>query len=63
MPQHSSRDSVARALRDCLISPNEQDSNGEPATIVDALYEVARGLQAIAKQLERMHPADGGEKS
>lgn len=49
-------ENIARAITGTLISPNETDSNLEPANVVDGLYAVARGLQHIAEALER-----GGE--
>jgi len=39
---------TAAAIRDALVSPNEADSNGEPANVVDGLYRVARSLSSIS---------------
>jgi hypothetical protein len=35
-------DKVATALRATLISPNEFDTNGEAANVVDGLFAIAR---------------------
>ena len=43
---------VAQALRETLISPNECDSNLEPANVVDGLFAIARALVAVAKAIE-----------
>lgn len=43
---------MAEALKNCLISPNESDSNFEPANVVDGLFAIARSLQRIADQLQ-----------
>jgi hypothetical protein len=40
------------ALRETLISPNECDSNLEPANVVDGLFALARALMAVAKAIE-----------
>lgn len=45
-------------LRDCLISPNEADSNLEPANVVDGLYAIARALRAVAKAIEELGTND-----
>jgi hypothetical protein len=44
---------VANALRETLISPNESDSNLEPANVVDGLFAIARALVAVAQAIER----------
>jgi hypothetical protein len=31
-----------------LVSPNELDSNGEPANVVDGLYAIARAINRLA---------------
>ncbi len=45
-------DELAEAVRATLTSPNEWDSNGEPANIVDAVAAAGRdiraGLEALA---------------
>ncbi len=47
---------IAEAVLATLISPNESDRNGESANVVDGLFAIARGLQAIARNLERLGP-------
>lgn len=44
---------IADAMHFCLISPNEADSNGEAANIVDALAKIGRGLYAVARAIDR----------
>jgi hypothetical protein len=39
---------LGKAVRDVFISPNECDSNGESANIVDGLYAVARAIRSVA---------------
>ncbi len=45
-------DELAEAVRAVLVSPNEWDSNGEPANVVDAIASAGRdiraGLEALA---------------
>jgi hypothetical protein len=43
---------IAEALSNTLISPNEADSNFEPANVVDGLYAIARGLHHVARAVE-----------
>jgi hypothetical protein len=43
---------VAEAIVETLISPNEADRNMEAANVVDALFAIARGLNAIAVSIE-----------
>ena len=43
---------TAEAIAEALISPNVQDSNFEPANVVDVLQRVANGLGAIAVAIE-----------
>jgi hypothetical protein len=43
---------LGEALRETLISPNECDSNLEPANLVDGLFAIARALMAVAKAIE-----------
>ena len=40
------------ALYDVFVSPNEADSNMEPANMVDGLFAIARALHRIGKCLE-----------
>jgi hypothetical protein len=44
-------DALAKALLETLISPNEADSNLEPANVVDGLFAIARSLNRIADAL------------
>ena len=39
---------TGNAIRGALISPNESDSNGEPANVVDGLFAVARAISDLA---------------
>ena len=39
---------VAEAIWQTLRSPNESDSNSEPANIVDGLFAIARALDRLA---------------
>lgn len=43
---------LTEAIRATLISPNETDSNLEPANVVDGLYAIARALNRIAEAIE-----------
>jgi len=45
--------SLANTIAYTLTSPNECDSNGEVANVVDGLFAIARGLHRIADCLER----------
>lgn len=45
-----------KVLESCLVSPNECDSNGEPANVVDGLFAIAEALHDVADVL-------GGGKS
>jgi hypothetical protein len=49
---------VADALARTLISPNEADSNLEPANVVDGLFAIARALGRIATALEAQAKLD-----
>jgi hypothetical protein len=39
---------VAGAIGYALVSPNEGDSNGEPANVVDGLFAIARAVDGLA---------------
>lgn len=43
---------IAESIRDVGISPNEADTNGEPANLVDGLFFMGRQLRRIADALE-----------
>ena len=53
------------AIRDSCISPNETDSNLEPANVVDGLFSIARAIDRLAAAIDngstRHAPVDGGE--
>ena len=38
---------ISEALRAALISPNESDSNGEAANIVDGLFAIVRAIEVL----------------
>ena len=47
---------IADAVQDIasrLCSPNEQDSNGETANVVDGLFAIARAIERLAKAIEK----------
>ena len=52
---------VADAIKYSLVSPNEGDSNGEPANMVDAIFAHARmtrtGLNNVADALRELAAA------
>jgi hypothetical protein len=48
MRQSRAGDVVAEALHAVLVSPNEADSNLEPANVVDGLFAIARAIRALA---------------
>jgi hypothetical protein len=48
MPTERTRDALASALRDALISPNVSDRNLEPANVVDVLKMIADALSGLA---------------
>jgi hypothetical protein len=50
------KDRDQSALRDCLISPNEGDRNGEAANVVDGLFAIARALDRLASAVEEKEP-------
>jgi hypothetical protein len=39
---------TSKALLETLISPNEVDSNLEPANVVDGLFAIARAIEHLA---------------
>lgn len=43
---------LARAICDTLMTPNEEDRNGEPANVVDGLFAIARSLDRLARAVE-----------
>ena len=42
----------AQALWGTLQSPNESDTNGEPANVVDGLYSISRAIHHLARAIE-----------
>lgn len=38
-----------------LISPNEADTNGEPANVVDGLFAIARAIDGLAAAMRGEH--------
>jgi hypothetical protein len=52
------RTDTGNALRATLISPNEADSNGEPANVADGLFAIARSIDHLAAAVTRI--AHGG---
>jgi len=48
----SAEDQIGKAIVRVLESPNEHDSNLEPANVVDGLYCIARALERIAVAIE-----------
>jgi hypothetical protein len=50
-------DQVAKALRQTLVSPNEYDSKGEAANVVDGLFAIARALNRVAKAIDGIKAA------
>jgi hypothetical protein len=57
MPKQQANE-LADVLREVLVSPNETDSNYEPANLVDVVAQAGRdvraGLEAVAVQLGRL---------
>lgn len=49
---------LATAVRETLISPNEQDSNLEAANVVDALFAISRSLDRVASALRSLGNGD-----
>jgi hypothetical protein len=52
MPNVKPKPDVADALQSTLISPNEADSNSEPANVVDGLFAIARAIDHLADAIE-----------
>lgn len=47
-PRLLDTDPPTMAIAAALISPNEADSNGEPANVVDGLFAIARAIGDLA---------------
>lgn len=43
---------VGEALLEAFISPNETDSNLEPANVVDGLFAIARAVDRLAEAIK-----------
>jgi hypothetical protein len=54
-------DPPAVAIAAGLISPNETDSNGEPANVVDGLFAIARAIDRLADAATRIAYGGVGE--
>jgi len=46
--------SIGDKIKECLISPNESDSNLEPANVVDGLFAIARAIAKLANVMSTM---------
>jgi hypothetical protein len=46
------------AIRDVGVSPNERDSNLEPANLVDGLFAIARAIDGLTHAVHRLGNAD-----
>jgi hypothetical protein len=46
---------TSQVLMECLVSPNESDSNLEPANVVDGLFAIARALRAVAEAIHDLN--------
>jgi hypothetical protein len=49
---------LADVIWETLRSPNESDSNGEPANVVDGLFAIARAIHHLARATEGVHTPD-----
>lgn len=54
----SNKKTIADVLEYVLVSPNETDSNLEPANVVDGLFAIARALGRVANALEKLGTAN-----
>ena len=45
-----------------FTSPNESDSNGENANLVDGLFAISRSLREVAKSIDRLGTNDATTK-
>jgi hypothetical protein len=61
MPEPYNPGAVARAITAALISPNEADSNGEPANVVDGLFAIARAIAYLADRVGEAPAAACGQ--
>ena len=49
-------DSPTMAIARAFITPNETDSNGEPANVVDGLFAIARSIGDLAAAVRESAP-------
>jgi len=45
---------LSEAVWNTLRTPNEVDSNGEPANLVDGLFAIARSIDRLAEAVDRL---------
>jgi hypothetical protein len=55
------RNDIAVVLGEVLASPNESDSNGEAANVVDGLFAIARALNRVAAAIGELSSVQAGE--
>lgn len=48
---------ISDAVLEASYSPNEEDSNGEKANVVDGLFFIGRGLLRIAEAVDGLKNA------
>jgi hypothetical protein len=48
----SDTEELIKGIHYALVSPNEVDSNLEPANVVDGLYMLARAIRRLAEAIE-----------
>ena len=60
----TARTDTGNAIRGTLLSPNEHDSNGEIANVVDGLFAIARAIEHLAGAVDRagINPAPPKEQ-
>jgi len=49
---------IANQLAACFISPNEVDSNFEPANIVDGLFAISRSIDKLTRVISSKQSKD-----
>jgi hypothetical protein len=52
---------IREALANVFVSPNEGDSNDEPANVVDGLFAIARAIERLADVVQGMGKQQGLE--
>jgi len=53
MTAQNNRTTIAKAITDTLISPNEADRNAEAANVVDGLFALARAIHNGSEKISR----------